>query len=203
MSRKQLLTTRQMAHFAASGFIRFDALVPEELNQAFLSEIGHSEPDALRSPKDHYARIMASSAIPVVPAGTPLADAYPAESTLGRILALPELAGAISSLVGERCTFDHHFLHITFPPELTGRPLPAQHTHQDSTIDPRQAFDIQILYFPHEVTAEMGGTRGIRPSPVRLTWYARQAPCSFRTKGSGTVEAPTDHTGCATCSRSG
>lgn len=166
MSNHKLLTTNQMAHFAASGFLRFDSVVPPELNQAFLKEIGHT--DDVADIGEHYRRIMGSSAIPVVPAGTPLNDAYPADSAIGRIMALPEVAGAVDSLVGGNAILDHHFLHITFPPSLTGRPMPAQHTHQDSTIDPRQAFDVQIMYFPHEVTPEMGGTRFVPGTHLRV-----------------------------------
>ena len=39
MTEPVLLNTTQMARFAASGFLRFDAVVPESLNQAFLDEI--------------------------------------------------------------------------------------------------------------------------------------------------------------------
>ena len=61
---------------------------------------------------------------------------------------------------------DQHFLHITFPLTYYDREAPvAQHTHQDSTIDPRRAFDSQLMYFPHEVTAEMGG-HGLFPGPI-------------------------------------
>jgi len=81
---------------------------------------------------------------------------------------LPPIAGAIASLVGSGCVVDHHFLHVTFPPALTGGPKPAQHTHQDSTIDPRRAFDVQMFYFPQEVTREMGGTRFVPGSHLRI-----------------------------------
>ena len=166
MSSTALLTTRQMAHFAASGYLRFDGIVPADLNQAFLEEIGHTESGS--DVREHYRRIMDTSAIPVVAAGTPLADAYPDESALGRILALEPVAGLIESLVGRDCVLDHHFLHITFSPELTGRTLPAQHTHQDSTIDPRRAFDIQLMYFPQAVAESMGGTRFLPGSHLRV-----------------------------------
>ena len=166
MSEPKLLSTRQMAHFAASGYLRFEALVPDALNQAFLNEIGHT--DKVADVGQHYRRVMGSSAIPVVAAGTLLADAYPTDSALGRILALPDVVGAIHSLVGKNSIFDHHFLHMTFPPNLTGKPLPAQHTHQDSTIDPRHAFDVQIMYFPQAVSAEMGGTRFVPGTHLRV-----------------------------------
>jgi hypothetical protein len=161
-----LLNTLDMARFAASGYLRFDALVPDELNRAFLDEIGHSS--EVGDVRAHYAHMMQTSAVPLVPAGTPLDEAYPASSALGRIMALPEVKGIVASLVGENCVLDHHFLHVTFPPALTGGPLPAQHTHQDSTIDPRRAFDIQLMYFPQEVTADMGGTRFVPGSHLRI-----------------------------------
>ncbi|MEM7015820.1 MAG: phytanoyl-CoA dioxygenase family protein [Pseudomonadota bacterium] len=42
------------------------------------------------------------------------------------------------------------------------------HTHQDSTIDPRKAFDVQLMYFPHDVTPEMGGTRFVPGTHLRI-----------------------------------
>jgi len=79
--------------------------------------------------------------------------------------------GAIASLVGNRPAFDHHFLHVAFPPafyDSQGIRQAAQHYHQDSTIDPRSAFDIQLMYYPHDVTADMGGTRFLPGSHLRM-----------------------------------
>lgn len=166
MSNAELLKTTDMARFAALGYLRLDGVVPENLNQQFLRDIGHE--DEIGSAMEHYQRIMSRSAIPVVPAGTSLDDAYPTDSALAKILALPRVAGAIESLVGGDCVVDHHFLHITFPPRLLEKPAPSQHTHQDSTIDPRRAFDVQIMYFPHEVTENMGGTRFIPGTHLRI-----------------------------------
>lgn len=150
--REDLLTTRQMAQFAARGFLRFDALVPDELNRRFLADV---EVDS----------------VPVVPAGTPLAEAYPEGSALRDLIELPRVQGAIESLVGPDSRFDHHFLHAVLPPAFfdeRGWRQTSQPTHQDSTIDARFAhFDIQLLYFPHEVTREMGGTRFVPGSHLR------------------------------------
>lgn len=165
-----LLNSVKMAQFAARGFLMLESVVPESINQRFLSDIGHVPEDEVASPLEHYGKVMSSSAIPVVPAGVPLHDAYPAGSALSEILAVPEVAGAIQSLVGKAPVFDHHFLHITFPPSFYTKEdaeQVSQHTHQDSTIDPRQAFDLQIMYFPHDVTREMGGTRFIPGSHLR------------------------------------
>ena len=76
----------------------------------------------------------------------------------------------MKSLLGEAPIFDHHFLHVTFPPryhEAGGSENVSQHTHQDSTIDPRQAFDVQVMYYPHAVTREMGGTRFVPGTHLR------------------------------------
>ncbi len=164
------LTDTQMATFAARGFLRFDAVVPDAINQRFLADIGHGS-ESTHSMLAHYGEIMQSSVIPLVPAGTPLKQAYPDDNALIDVMAVPQVAGAIQSLVGADCVVDHHFLHITFPPDKDGVPADqrvSQATHQDSTIDPRQAFDIQVFYFPHTVTREMGGTRFIPGTQFRV-----------------------------------
>ncbi len=167
----QLLSTLEMATFAARGFLRLDEAVPEYLNRAFLEQVHHVPAAEVSSIRQHYRRIMAGSAIPAIPAGTPLADAYPQGSPVAGVLALPRVRGAIASLVGNQPAFDHHFLHVTYPPAFyraEGREPVSQPYHQDSTIDPRRAFDIQLMYFPHQVAADMGGTRFLPGSHLRL-----------------------------------
>lgn len=163
----KLLRSSQMASFAARGFLRFDGIVPEEINRQFLAEVGSIQEG--QTPEAYYGELMTKGSVPVVAAGTPLADAYPHGCALDQILHLPEVSGAVRSLVGPDPTFDHHFLHITFPPNFYNDHAPvAQHTHQDSTIDPRQAFDLQVMYFPHEVSRDMGGTRFIPGTHLRI-----------------------------------
>ncbi len=165
----KLLTSRQMASFAARGFLRLDAVVPEDINRRFLDAAGRFESAA--DPRQAYARFMRASGIPEVPAGTPLAAAYPPGSAPADLLAVPEVAGAVRSLVGEQPRFDHHFLHVAPPLQsfgAAGHSLTSQPTHQDSTIDTRIAFDIQIMYFPHEVGADDGGTRFVPGSHLRV-----------------------------------
>ena len=164
-----------MATFAARGFLRFDACVPEAINQSFLKQVHayKSRTEAAETkqidPLQHYARLLQEQAIPFVDPGTLWSNAYDADSPIGKLLRLPLVTGAIQSLVGDACVVDHHFLHLTFPPSYTaGHIKKAQHTHQDSTIDPRQAFDLQIMYFPHEVTLEMGGTRFVPGTHLRI-----------------------------------
>lgn len=171
MSELPLLNAEQMASFAARGFLRLDAVVPDEVNAQFLAEVGEAaEPTPGRRLMAAYGELLARAQIPEVPAGVPLARAYPQGTAPARLLELPVVAGAIRSLVGEDPTFDHHFLHVTFPPayhEAGGGENVSQHTHQDSTIDPRRAFDLQIMYYPHAVTREMGGTRFVPGTHLR------------------------------------
>jgi hypothetical protein len=131
----KLLSTREVAQFAARGFLRFDGLVGAEQNEAFLHELEAG----FAGPK---------------PAGTPLAECYEPGSGIARLLALPRVQGALHSLLGPGPVFDHHFFHV-----LDGRPSRPQPLHQDSTIDTRTAFDVQLFYYPQAVTEEMGGTR--------------------------------------------
>lgn len=129
-----LLTTNQMASFAARGFLRFDRLVPLALNQKVLA---------------------AFRAGPVArpAAGVPLSTCYPPDSPLHELMHLPAIQGIVQSLVGPDPLFDHHAIHIRQPQE--GK---AQGLHGDSIIDTRLHFDVQLMYFPHDTPWEMGGT---------------------------------------------
>ena len=171
MNISPLLGALDMARFVARGFLRFDGVVPDEINAQFLEEAGQaSYPQPGRKMMQTYGELLANAQIPEVPPGVPLASAYPKGSAVERLLSLPLVQGAIRSLVGPDPTFDHHFLHVTFPPayyEAGGGENVSQHTHQDSTIDPSAGFDLQIMYYPHKVTREMGGTRFIPGTHLR------------------------------------
>lgn len=171
MSEPRLLDSMQMASFVANGYLRLDEAVPAEINERFLADIGHVDEHQIPGIREYYREIMNESAIPRVGAGTPLWEAYPSDNALAAMLDLPAVKGTIQSLVGRQPVFDHHFLHVTFPEHYyraMGQDPVSQHTHQDSTIDPRQAFDIQVMYFPHDVTDEMGGTRFVPGSHLRV-----------------------------------
>ena len=171
MSEAPLLSSLDMARFVARGFLRFDGVVPAEINAQFLAEAGEADyPKPGRKMLRTYGELLAGAQIPEVPPGVPLADAYSPGSAVDRLLDLPLVKGAIQSLVGSDPVFDHHFLHVTFPPayyEASGGENVSQHTHQDSTIDPSAGFDLQIMYYPHKVTREMGGTRFIPGTHLR------------------------------------
>ena len=167
---EKLLTTEQMAEFASSGCLFFDELINEEINKEFLSDIGHTSNDTL-DVKKHFENIKATSSIPRIPAGSALKNAYPKNSPLEKIFQNDTVNGIIKSLVGSDPVIDHQFLHLTFPTQFfenaNVRQM-SQQNHQDNTIDPRNTFDIQLFYFPTEVTKEMGGTRYIPGTHLRI-----------------------------------
>ena len=101
--------------------------------------------------------------IPNCKPGTELSKAFSQDHPLSRILAQPVVAGTLKSLLGTNPIFDHHHVHMTFPNRSR-----VQTNHQDSTIDLRSKnFDIQMIYFPHEVNDKMGGTRYIPGTHLR------------------------------------
>jgi hypothetical protein len=143
--RKHLLTSVQMARFVAHGSHRIDAVVPAEMNAEAI--------DVLRA------------GIPAVPYGTPLSQTFEEGSFAQRLVQLPEVAGAIHSFVGPDPTVDHHAVHIRKAHEGA-----AQNLHGDAIIDVRpDAFDVQLMYYPQEVTLEMGGTLSVPGSHLRRT----------------------------------
>ncbi len=143
IDKKYLLTTAQMAEFVARGFLRFDELVPEAINRDVMAAFDAGGIDA-------------------APAGTPLSHCYPQPSPIGAMLRIPEIQGIIHSLVGPDPLFDHHAIHVRQPNE--GK---AQGMHGDSIIDTRMHFDIQLMYFPHDVPLDMGGTLLVPGSQYR------------------------------------
>jgi hypothetical protein len=171
MTEPPLLTSAQMASFVARGFLRFEAAVPAEINAAFMAEAG-PVPELKEGGQvtEAHRQLLAQSGIPEAAAGTPLDEVYAPGSAIARLLALARVRGALRSLLGQAPIFDHHFLHVTFPPRFhaaAGRDNVSQHTHQDSTIDPRLPFDVQVMYYPHPVTRPMGGTRFIPGTHLR------------------------------------
>ena len=130
----QKLSTPQMAKFVARGCLMFEGITPPELNEQYLDEA--TGPN-----------------VPEVPAGTPLVDAYSAGSALHGLVNTPAVRGILDSLVGPNPLVDHHFVHLTLGREQREsfgikEAFPSQHWHQDSTIDTRAGFDVQIDLTP-------------------------------------------------------
>ena len=134
IDKKYLLNTEQMANFVADGYLRFDELIPRELNEA-----AHAE--------------MEEGIIVRGRGGTVLDEVWDDDSAVGKVFRLPEVQGIIHSLVGKDPLYDHHAVHIVRPQNQIG-----QIWHADAIIDLRMHFDIQFFYFSHDTPREMGGT---------------------------------------------
>ncbi|MCB1688674.1 MAG: phytanoyl-CoA dioxygenase family protein [Halioglobus sp.] len=156
------LTTQEMARFVADGFLRFDALIPDEINQAIIEELRPLEENKI----NQIVGLPAEAGGPPRPASlTPLSQCYPAPSVIGAMLNLPEVQGIIESLVGPDPLFDHDFVH-----RLPAGSTYQQHLHVDAVVDSADpTFDIQLFYFPQDVAAGAGGTRFVPATHLRRT----------------------------------
>lgn len=140
-----LLSNEQMANFVADGFLRFDGLIPDELNREAMHEI-----DEKLIPS-HYET-----------SGQPLSNLWGNSKGFGTLFRLPQVQGIIQSLVGPNPLYDHHAFHKVGPHHVEG-----QVWHADNIIDPRLTFDIQLFYFPHDTPRAAGGTMFLPGSHLR------------------------------------
>lgn len=148
IDKKHLLTSKQMARFVTDGYLRFDEIVPAEVNEA-----------AMRETEDKSFNLWTG----YVSSGTPLSQMWPTSKGFGAVWRLPQVQGIIHSLVGPNPTYDHHAGHQVGPKSPHG-----QFLHQDAIIDDREyAFDVQFYYFPHDTPREMGGTMIVPGSHLR------------------------------------
>ncbi len=150
-----------MAEFVANGFLRFDAIVPDDVNERAVDEIARLNderllPDGMKPP--HTL--------------TPLDECYPLPSAIGEYLRLPQIRGIITSLVGSDPTFDHDWVH-----HIPAGGSYVQPLHVDATTDsPDPTFDIQLFWYPRSVEPGAGGTRfvpGSHLTRVRSSGLAR------------------------------
>lgn len=149
----KLLTADQMIDFVRYGFLRFDAIVPQDINDAFMAQYAEG------ASNEEEANVR----LPSVDFGTPIPDAFSEETPIGALLKLPEVSGALQSLLGPGALVDHQRLHYREPNQQVSQLL-----HCDAMIDARRdAFDVQLMYYPHEVTREMGGTLIVPGSHMR------------------------------------
>jgi hypothetical protein len=136
-----LLTSKQMAQFVTDGYLRFDGIVPDEINQ--------------RAVEDFQAERVPRSIV----GGTPLSDVVGENGVwsngiaVNDVFRLPVVQGIIRSLVGPGSLYDHHAVHTVGANNAQG-----QIWHADAIIDRRTHFDIQFFYFAHDTPREMGGT---------------------------------------------
>lgn len=141
VDKQHLLNSKQMAQFVADGLLRFDELVPDELNRAACAEM---EAGVLRGK-----------------AGVPMDELWQ-DLAVGQVIRLPAIQGMINSLVGPGSLYDHHAVHTVNANHEHG-----QIWHADAIIDTRMHFDVQFFYFAHDTPREMGGTMFLPGSQYR------------------------------------
>ena len=73
--KKHLLSSKQMAQFVASGFLKFDEMIPKELCEACLVEMKENR---------GYLDV-----------GTPFEKTWPIGTALGDTFRLPQVAGLV------------------------------------------------------------------------------------------------------------
>lgn len=143
VDRKHLLSSVEMAHFVSHGSVALEAVVPDAMNQRAIEVL--------------------DAGIPGYPYGTPLDEAFPVGTFVRELLDLPAVAGAVQSLVGPNPVIDHHAVHVR--PPHGGE---AQNMHGDAILDTRvDAFDVQLMYYPRDVTLEQGGTLSVPGTHLR------------------------------------
>jgi hypothetical protein len=141
--RKNLLSSVEMARFVSHGALILESVVPEDMNAEALGVL--------------------EAGIERHPYGVSVDQAFPEGTFARRLISLPAVAGAIQSLVGPDPAIDHHAVHVR-PPHGGD----AQKMHGDAIIDPRlDSFDMQLMYYPHAVTLEQGGTLSVPGSHLR------------------------------------
>lgn len=144
---------RVVARFIADGYLRFDALVPDELNRRVMAEIQGERLAGCRFNDD----------------GLELGDFLAGTPAYREILRIPKLAAAIRALVGDDPGADHCAVHV-----VPARAVNGQWWHADATIDQRTtAFDVQVFYFPHDTPREAGGTMFLPGSHFRRVHEAQ------------------------------
>jgi len=136
MDQSPLLNSKQMAQFVADGFLKFEGLIPDEINQQAMAELNDS-----------------SNRIPRPQAGDRYDNLWPATPGIGGVFRLPQVRAIVHSLVGPNPIYDHHAVHVVGPNQKRG-----QFWHADAIIDTRMHFDIQFFYFGPDTPREMGGT---------------------------------------------
>ena len=179
----------QVAHFVARGFLKFEAVVPPDINALAMIEL----PQLFRNWLHEFntttsGRPATDDGSQLPRSGTALTDAYAPDSAIGQMVRVPVIAGAIQSLVGRNPVVDHHFVHLKQAGDLH-----AQGLHCDAIIDPGMAFDVQLFWFPHDIAPRVGGTRYVPGSHLRqvttedVSRYQHVAGEEYFTGPAGTV----------------
>ena len=89
-----LLTSEQIAEFVARGYLRFDGIVPNEINQLGIEEMNSSfrRWRLVQTSLTTGAPLIseAEGLTELVASGTPMTEAFSPDSAYGRLLQLPQ-----------------------------------------------------------------------------------------------------------------
>lgn len=141
----ELLSSLEMAEFVNTGLIRLDGIIPDEINRMAMQELTAEDSSVVQT---SYGAPVARRLAP----GQPLSACFGDHPAFRAVFDHPRVRGVIESLVGPDPIYDHHAVHVRQPGQG------AQNLHADAIIDLRAAFDIQLMYYPSDVTLEAGGT---------------------------------------------
>ena len=221
MAERVLLTSQQMATFVARGFLRFESVVPDDINQQFLDEVGRppqpGEGDAQgvcevvvrqRHP-DRAGRHRACGQLSAgfgdhadaESAGRARRDRKPrwTRSALRPSLPARDVSAGVlrSARAAERFAAHASGFDDRSTPRVrhSDHVLPARRHARDG----RHA--VRARHASARSSAKRR-SRVIRTSAASSTSCVRQARCWFCITASGTAAASTVRIGCATCSRS-
>ena len=155
---QRLLNVEQMASFVIDGFIEFDDLVPDDLNEAVNADLIRTVgPDGLAP--DYRWHITDN------PHGF-----YEQSEAVREVHELPGVQSVLHSLLGPGHIGSHSAVHATAPYKTEAQQwhvdgggrrqvrLPGVH---------RYSFDILTAYFPHDTPYEMGPTLVLPGSHMR------------------------------------
>ena len=137
------LSAEQAASFVADGFLWLDGIVPNEVNIAAYEEM--------------------TTGVPPLETESAFDDLWLDSPGLGAMIRLPEVAGAVTSLLGGDVLFDYHAVHFVEPGagfEADDLSFIGHKWHSDAYADlhPYERFQINLFYVPHDQPREMGGT---------------------------------------------
>lgn len=139
VKKEHLLTAKQMAQFVTDGYLKFDAIVPQEWNE----KIYHEQKTAGIAGHEYWDK-----------------SAY-----LQQAFELPQIKGIIQSILGEQPGYDHSYLHTVAGQHHRAQEWHADSIIDTR----RFGFDIQIFYFSHDAPKESGPTLILPGSHLRRT----------------------------------
>ena len=158
VEKKHLLNVEQMARFVVDGYLEFDDLIPDALNERALEDELTAVDDSGR--KAEFAWHITDNKD----------GFFNYSDAIRQIHELPAVRGVLQSLLGPGYAQNHSALHVTYPYQEE-----AQLWHVDSG-GRRQvrlpgahpySFDILSAYFAHDVPYEMGPTLVLPGSHLR------------------------------------